>query len=157
MIAATVKAARGRVPVIAGAGGNATSEALALTKASQDAGADARSGRLFSLQAGAANSNARRLARLGPIDGTRDQFAIAVSLDDVGDHRRRQGALASENLAAACDGAVGLEVFDEQFELGPGRALDAERARHVTFGDASGRLHAVRRGRAGEKGEHLVA
>ena len=41
MIAATVKAARGRVPVIAGAGGNATSEALALTKASEDAGADA--------------------------------------------------------------------------------------------------------------------
>ncbi len=37
---ATVKAARGRVPVIAGAGGNATSEALALTKASEDAGAD---------------------------------------------------------------------------------------------------------------------
>ncbi|HEU4729099.1 MAG TPA: 4-hydroxy-tetrahydrodipicolinate synthase, partial [Kofleriaceae bacterium] len=41
VIAATVKAARGRVPVIAGAGGNATSEALELTRASQDAGADA--------------------------------------------------------------------------------------------------------------------
>ena len=41
VIAATVKAARGRVPVIAGAGGNATSEALALTKASESAGADA--------------------------------------------------------------------------------------------------------------------
>jgi 4-hydroxy-tetrahydrodipicolinate synthase len=41
VIAATVKAARGRVPVIAGAGGNATSEALTLTKASEDAGADA--------------------------------------------------------------------------------------------------------------------
>jgi len=41
VIAATVKACRGRVPVIAGAGGNATSEALALTKASEDAGADA--------------------------------------------------------------------------------------------------------------------
>jgi 4-hydroxy-tetrahydrodipicolinate synthase len=41
VITATVKAARGRVPVIAGAGGNATSEALALTKASEDAGADA--------------------------------------------------------------------------------------------------------------------
>src|SRR4051812_30526440 len=41
VIAATVKAARGRVPVIAGAGGNATSEALALTKASEEAGADA--------------------------------------------------------------------------------------------------------------------
>jgi 4-hydroxy-tetrahydrodipicolinate synthase len=40
VIAATVRAARGRVPVIAGAGGNATSEALALTKASEDAGAD---------------------------------------------------------------------------------------------------------------------
>src|SRR3954469_7540214 len=35
VIAATVKAARGRVPVVAGAGGNATSEALALTKASR--------------------------------------------------------------------------------------------------------------------------
>ncbi|HEY5951127.1 MAG TPA: 4-hydroxy-tetrahydrodipicolinate synthase [Kofleriaceae bacterium] len=41
VIAATVKAAKGRVPVIAGAGGNATSEALTLTKASEDAGADA--------------------------------------------------------------------------------------------------------------------
>jgi 4-hydroxy-tetrahydrodipicolinate synthase len=41
VIAATVKAAKGRVPVIAGAGGNATSEALALTKASEDAGANA--------------------------------------------------------------------------------------------------------------------
>src|SRR6476659_7680702 len=41
VIAATVKAAKGRVPVIAGAGGNATSEALELTKASEDAGADA--------------------------------------------------------------------------------------------------------------------
>ena len=41
VIAATVKAARGRVPVIAGAGGNATSEALTLTKASEQAGADA--------------------------------------------------------------------------------------------------------------------
>src|ERR1700754_1247866 len=40
-IAAPVRAAKGRVPVIAGAGGNATSEALALTKASEDAGADA--------------------------------------------------------------------------------------------------------------------
>jgi 4-hydroxy-tetrahydrodipicolinate synthase len=41
VIAATVRAAKGRVPVIAGAGGNATSEALTLTKASEDAGADA--------------------------------------------------------------------------------------------------------------------
>ncbi|HUS29524.1 MAG TPA: 4-hydroxy-tetrahydrodipicolinate synthase, partial [Kofleriaceae bacterium] len=41
VIAATVKAAKGRVPVVAGAGGNATSEALQLTKASEDAGADA--------------------------------------------------------------------------------------------------------------------
>jgi 4-hydroxy-tetrahydrodipicolinate synthase len=41
VIAATVKAARGRVPVIAGAGGNATSEALELTRASESAGADA--------------------------------------------------------------------------------------------------------------------
>jgi len=41
VISAMVKAARGRVPVVAGAGGNATSEALTLTKASEDAGADA--------------------------------------------------------------------------------------------------------------------
>ncbi len=41
VIAACVKAAKGRVPVVAGAGGNATSEALELTKASEDAGADA--------------------------------------------------------------------------------------------------------------------
>jgi len=41
VIAAVVKAAKGRVPVIAGAGGNATSEALELTRASEEAGADA--------------------------------------------------------------------------------------------------------------------
>jgi len=41
VIAATVKAARGRVPVVAGAGANATAEALHLTRASEDAGADA--------------------------------------------------------------------------------------------------------------------
>ena len=41
VIAAIVKASRGRVPVIAGAGGNATTEALALTRASEEAGADA--------------------------------------------------------------------------------------------------------------------
>jgi 4-hydroxy-tetrahydrodipicolinate synthase len=41
VIAATVKAARGRVPVIAGAGGNSTSEALELTRASEAAGANA--------------------------------------------------------------------------------------------------------------------
>lgn len=41
VISAVVKAARGRVPVVAGAGGNATSEALALTKASEAAGAAA--------------------------------------------------------------------------------------------------------------------
>jgi 4-hydroxy-tetrahydrodipicolinate synthase len=41
VIAATVKAARGRVPVIAGAGGNATSEALELTRAAEAAGANA--------------------------------------------------------------------------------------------------------------------
>lgn len=41
VIAATVKAVRGRVPVVAGAGGNATTEALELTRASEDAGADA--------------------------------------------------------------------------------------------------------------------
>jgi 4-hydroxy-tetrahydrodipicolinate synthase len=41
VIAATVKAARGRVPVVAGAGGNATTEALELTQASESAGADA--------------------------------------------------------------------------------------------------------------------
>jgi 4-hydroxy-tetrahydrodipicolinate synthase len=40
VIAATVKAARGRVPVIAGAGANSTSEALALTRASEAAGAN---------------------------------------------------------------------------------------------------------------------
>jgi 4-hydroxy-tetrahydrodipicolinate synthase len=41
VIAAIVKAARDRVPVIAGAGGNATAEALELTRASEAAGANA--------------------------------------------------------------------------------------------------------------------
>jgi 4-hydroxy-tetrahydrodipicolinate synthase len=41
VIVATVKAARGRVPVIAGAGGNATREAVELSRAAEAAGADA--------------------------------------------------------------------------------------------------------------------
>jgi 4-hydroxy-tetrahydrodipicolinate synthase len=41
VIAHVVRVAAGRVPVIAGAGGNATSEALELTRASEAAGADA--------------------------------------------------------------------------------------------------------------------
>lgn len=41
VISHVVKVARGRVPVVAGAGGNATSEALALTAASEKAGAQA--------------------------------------------------------------------------------------------------------------------
>src|SRR6185369_16172102 len=41
VITATVKAAKGRVPVIAGAGGNATSDALTITKAPHEAAADA--------------------------------------------------------------------------------------------------------------------
>jgi len=41
VIAHVVKVAAGRVPVVAGAGGNATSEALELTAASESAGADA--------------------------------------------------------------------------------------------------------------------
>jgi 4-hydroxy-tetrahydrodipicolinate synthase len=41
VVAATVKAARGRVPVIAGAGGNATNEAIELSRAAEGAGADA--------------------------------------------------------------------------------------------------------------------
>jgi 4-hydroxy-tetrahydrodipicolinate synthase len=41
VISRVVKIARGRVPVVAGAGGNATAEALALTAASEKAGANA--------------------------------------------------------------------------------------------------------------------
>ncbi len=41
VIAHVVKTAAGRVPVVAGAGGNATREALELTAASEEAGADA--------------------------------------------------------------------------------------------------------------------
>jgi 4-hydroxy-tetrahydrodipicolinate synthase len=41
VVAHTVKIAAGRVPVIAGAGGNATAEALELSRRSADAGADA--------------------------------------------------------------------------------------------------------------------
>jgi 4-hydroxy-tetrahydrodipicolinate synthase len=41
VISRVVKVARGRVPVVAGAGGNATSEALVLTAASEKAGANA--------------------------------------------------------------------------------------------------------------------
>ena len=41
VIALTIQAARGRVPVIAGTGSNNTAEAIALTRHAQDAGADA--------------------------------------------------------------------------------------------------------------------
>ena len=119
--------------------------------------ADGWGRRLVALQAGVANPDARRLARLGPIDGSRDQLAVAVALADVGDQHRRQGALALENLATARDGAVRLEFPDQQFEFRLGGALDAERARHVALGDPSGRLDAVRRRGSREKGEHLVA
>src|SRR5687768_10728943 len=40
LIAKTVEYAKGRVKVIAGTGGNSTKEAIALTKAAKDAGAD---------------------------------------------------------------------------------------------------------------------
>ena len=41
MVRLTVKCVRGRVPVIAGTGSNSTSEAIALTQAAKEAGADA--------------------------------------------------------------------------------------------------------------------
>ena len=41
VIAEAVKVARGRIPIIAGAGSNSTQEALFLTRASEQAGADA--------------------------------------------------------------------------------------------------------------------
>lgn len=41
VIADAVKMARGRIPIIAGAGSNSTHEAIALSKASEEAGADA--------------------------------------------------------------------------------------------------------------------
>src|SRR6202042_3558007 len=106
--------------------------------------------------AGTADPDARRLARLGPIDRARDQLAVAVALADVGDQHCRQDALALENLAAARDGAVRLEVLYQQFEFRLGGALDAERARRFALGYASGRLDAVRRGSSGKKGEHFV-
>ena len=41
VVAFTVKTAAGRIPVVAGTGGNSTAEAIELTKAAKEAGADA--------------------------------------------------------------------------------------------------------------------
>ena len=81
-----------------------------------------------------------------PFDGLGDQFAVAVALGDLGDDQRGQPALDSQRLAAARDGAVGLEILDEELQVRFRFALDAEGARDVAFGDARRRSLAVGRG-----------
>ena len=121
--------------------------------------ARAKAGRepAFALGAAAANEDARSFAVLAPFDGPGDQFAVAVALENVGGHKGRQAALPVEGLAAALDGAVGLEVLDEQFQIGLVAALDAKGAGDVALGDARGRLGAIGRRLAADVAKEFVA
>ena len=76
------------------------------------AGADSRRSRGRGPECAAAR-------RAVPLDRAGDQLAVAVALDDVGDHHRRQRALAREDLAAARDRAFGFEVLQQQTSARP--------------------------------------
>ena len=70
------------------------------------------------------------------IERAGDKLAVAVAVDDVGDHHRGQAALRGEHLAAARDRAVGFEVLDEAFQRAFVLALDAEGAGDLALGDS---------------------
>ena len=123
----------------------------------QDPRAQARRRRAVALAAGAAHDNARRRRFLAPFGGPGDQFAVAVALGDVGDDERGQAALDGQRLAAARDGALGLQVLDEELQLRLGFALDAEGAGDVALGDPRGRAFAIGRRRSADEGHDLLA
>ena len=125
--------------------------------AHQHARAQGRRRAAFASEFRAAHLDSRRLAGFAPIRRARDQFAVAIALDDVGDDHRRQPALPGEGLAAAGHRAVDLQILDEQFQRGLVFAFDAEGARDFALGDARRRLLAARRLFAGNEGEQFVA
>ena len=93
---------------------------------------------------------------LVPLDGRAIKLAVAVALDDVGDHHRRQGAGASEDLASAHDGAVRFKVLEQRLQLALVVALDAEGARDLAFGDP-GRRMAGRGAAASDESKEVFA
>ena len=123
----------------------------------QDARADPRRGRRVASGPRSTHEDARRRSVLAPFGGPGDEFAVPVALGDIGDHERRQAALHDKGLAAARDRALVLEVLDEKLEAGLGVALHAEGAGDVALGDMGGRLLAVRRRRAADEGDQLLA
>ena len=114
-------------------------------------------GGAVALGARAAHEDAGRGAVPAPFGGLGDQFAVAVELGDVGDDERGQAALDGQRLAAARDGALGLQILDEELQLRFRFALDAEGARDVALGDARGRSFAIGRRPAADEGDELLA
>ena len=123
----------------------------------QDPRAEARRRRALALGSAAANDNARRGRFPAPLDGPCDQFAVAVALGDVGDDERGQAALDGERLAAARDGAFGLQILEDELQSRLGFTRDAEGASDVALGDPRGRPLAIGRWRSADEGHHLLA
>ena len=109
------------------------------------------------LGAGAAHENARRVPFAAPFHRLGDQFAVAGELGYVGDDERGQPALDGQRLAAARDGAFGLQILDEELQFRFRLALHAEGAGDVALGDPRGRPLAVGRRRAADEGHDLLA
>ena len=123
----------------------------------QHARAEAWRRRALALVAGAADDDARRRRFPAPFGGPGDQFAVAVALGDVGDDERGQAALDGQRLAAARDGAFGLQILEDELQFRLGFPLDAESAGDVALGDPRGRALAVGRRRSADEGHHLLA
>ena len=111
----------------------------------------------LALAARAAHQDQRRGAVLAPLGGPGDELAVAVAPGDVGDDERGQAALNGQRLAAARDGALRLQVLDQELELGLGVPGHAEGAGDVALGDARAGLLALRRRLAGDEGDQLLA
>ncbi len=109
------------------------------------------------LGAGAAHENARRVPFAAPFHGLGDQFAVAGEFGDIGDNERGQAALDSQRLAAARDGAFGLQILDEELQFRFRLALHAEGPGNVALGDPRRRALAIGRGRAADEGHELLA
>ena len=119
--------------------------------------ADAGRRRAVALAAGPADGDARRGPFAAPFGRPGDHFAVAVELGDVGDDERGQAALDGQRLAAASDGALGLQILDDELQFRFCLALHAEGAGDVALGDPRGRPFAFGRGRSADEGYELLA
>ena len=107
--------------------------------------------RAVALAAGAGHLDGdfRRLAPALPLRRARDQVAIAVARDDVGENDGRQAAALAEPAAVAVERAVGLDLLQDRLETDLVGARDPEGFGDLAFADLSGRL--------GDEGEDLLA